>query len=102
MTQQQLKIWDDYDDYCNDDEVIEWYKGYEKRKARKVQIEKELMPITWHPSHWWVGTSLKTREKRLKNCWSNIFMWPGEGIGWWFPAHKSFKKILKNVLIKMN
>ena len=53
VTLQQLKIWHGDDDYCNDDDVIEWFEGYKKRKAQKVQIEKELMPITWHPSCWW-------------------------------------------------
>ena len=33
VTQQQLKLWHDYDDYCNDDKLIEWYCGYKKRKA---------------------------------------------------------------------
>ena len=49
VTQQQLKIWHD-DDY--DDGHIEWYEGYKKRRAEKDQIEKELMPIAWHPSRW--------------------------------------------------
>ena len=54
VTQQQLKIWhDDDDDYCNDDEMIRWYHGCQKRKAQKAQIKKELMPIAWHPSRWW-------------------------------------------------
>ena len=41
VTQQQLKKWYDYWNY----ELIEWYKGYKKRKAQKAQIKKELMPI---------------------------------------------------------
>ena len=36
VTQEQLEIWHNDDDYCADDEVIEWYKKYEKRKAQKV------------------------------------------------------------------
>ena len=28
MAQGQIKIWHNDDDYCNDDEVIEWYEGY--------------------------------------------------------------------------
>ena len=53
VTQQQLKLWHDYDDYCNDERLIKWYKGYKKRKAQKASIKDELMPITWHPSRWW-------------------------------------------------
>ena len=36
VTQQQLKKWYDYWNY----ELIEWYKGYKKRKVQKAQIKK--------------------------------------------------------------
>ena len=36
VTYQQIKIWHDNDDYCNDDDFIEWYEGYQKRKAQKA------------------------------------------------------------------
>ena len=49
VTKQQRKIWDDDDDYCDYDELIEWFEGYQKRKAQKAQIKEELMPIAWHP-----------------------------------------------------
>ena len=49
VTQQQLKIWHDNDDYCNDDGLIKWHDGYQKRKAQKARIKEELMPIAWHP-----------------------------------------------------
>ena len=42
VTHQQIKIWQDEDDYCNDDEVIEWYKKYEKRKVQKSKIIEEF------------------------------------------------------------
>ena len=44
MTQQQLNIWHD-DDYCNDDDMIEWHDGYKKRKIQKAQIKEELMRV---------------------------------------------------------
>ena len=50
LTQQQIKIWHDDVCYCNDDEVIEWYDGYKRRKAQKASIKEELMPIAWHPN----------------------------------------------------
>ena len=54
LTHQQIKIWHDNDDYCNDDEIIEWYKGYQRRKkAQKASIKEELMSIAWHPSRYW-------------------------------------------------
>ena len=48
VTQVQLEIWHDDDDYCTDDELIEWYKRYQKRKVQKAKIKEELMPIAWH------------------------------------------------------
>ena len=59
VTQEQIDLWDDdtcfrwYDDgkdkfiEFNDDEdnFLEWYDGYKKRKAQKSKIKEELMPI---------------------------------------------------------
>ena len=54
VTHQQIKMWYDNDDYCNDDdELINWYDGYQKCKAQKALTKEELMPIAWHPSRWW-------------------------------------------------
>ena len=39
--------------YCNDNEMIEWYHDYQKRKAQKAKIKDELMPIACPPSRWW-------------------------------------------------
>ena len=50
VTQKQLKIWHDEDDYCNDDELNKWYGGHQKRKSRKAIIKEELLPIAWHQS----------------------------------------------------
>ena len=46
VTQQQVKIWHDDSKYHDKDRLIERYDGYEKRRALKMQVEKELMPIT--------------------------------------------------------
>ena len=35
VTQQQIKIWHDDDEYCNDDEITEWYDSYKKTKGSK-------------------------------------------------------------------
>ena len=53
VTHEPIELCDDVDDHLDDDELIEWCEGYEKRKAQKEQMKKELMPITWHPSRWW-------------------------------------------------
>ena len=53
VTQQQVKLWHDDDDFYDDDnELVEWYDGRQKRKAQKAQLKKELMLIAWHPSRW--------------------------------------------------
>ena len=50
VTQQQLDIWYDNDYvYNNGNQIIEWYKGYQKRKAQKAKIKEELLPIARHP-----------------------------------------------------
>ena len=50
VAQQQLKIWEDYDDCWNGDDIIEWYDGYQKSKDHKAKIKEELIPIAWHPN----------------------------------------------------
>ena len=40
FTQEQLEIWHDDNDDCTDDEIIEWYKRYEKRKTQNASIKK--------------------------------------------------------------
>ena len=52
VTQGKIKLWRDDDGYCNDNRMIEWYKGYQKRKAQKAKIKEELMPNAWHPSRY--------------------------------------------------
>ena len=45
VTQQEVKSWHDDYDYCDDDEITECYEGYNRKKAQKAQIKKELMCI---------------------------------------------------------
>ena len=52
VTERQVKIWNHDNDYCSDNELINWYDGYKKRKAQKAKIKEELMPTAWHPSRW--------------------------------------------------
>ena len=49
VTQEQLEIWTDDNDYCIDDELIGWYNRYKKRKGQKAKIKEELLPIAWYP-----------------------------------------------------
>ena len=70
VTHQQIKIWHDNDYWCYDDELIEWYKGYRKRKAQKTSIKEELMPITWHPSRYWDWCMSEDEKKETEKSWS--------------------------------
>ena len=66
FTQEQIDLWDDdkcyewyddgknkfFDDYDDEDNFFDCYEGYQKRKAQKVKIKEELLPIAWHPSRY--------------------------------------------------
>ena len=67
VTQGQIKLWRDDDDHCNDDRLIKWYEGYKKRKAQKVKIKEELMPIAWHPDRMMDWCMSEDEKKRQKN-----------------------------------
>ena len=47
VTKEQREIRHNDDDYCTDDELIEWYKRYEKGKAQKAKVKEELIPVVW-------------------------------------------------------
>ena len=42
VTSQQMKIWEDDDEYCDDDELIKWYDGYQKRKPQKSKKKRRV------------------------------------------------------------
>ena len=65
VTQEQIEIWHDDDDYCDDDEIIERYDDYQKRKAQKPKIKEELFPISLHPDRV-MNWCMSEDEKR---CW---------------------------------
>ena len=65
VTQQQIDKWYDNDYVYDDNEMIEWYEDYKKRKAQKAKIKEELLPIAWYPD----------REKD--------WCMPGDGKRWW-------------------
>ena len=35
VTQQQIELWDDVDDYCNNHGIIELYDGYKNARLKK-------------------------------------------------------------------
>ena len=50
VTEEQIDVWYYDDECCDDDELIEWYNGYQKRMAQKTKIKEELEFIAWHPN----------------------------------------------------
>ena len=50
-------------------EVIEWYDGLKKRKAKKAQIKEELMPLAWHTSRWWNWCVPEDEKKETETFW---------------------------------
>ena len=67
--QQQLDVGHDDDYWYHDDDIIEWYESYKKRKAQKISIKKELLPIAWHPSIWWDWCMSEDQKKETEKLW---------------------------------
>ena len=67
VTQQDMDLWHDY--VYSDEGLIKWYDGYQKRKAQKAQIKKELMTIAWHPSRWWDWFMSEDEKKETEKLW---------------------------------
>ena len=67
--QKQLIIWHDDNEYCNDDELIEWYNGYKKRKAQKASIKEELITVAWHPSRYLDWCMSEDEKQGTENLW---------------------------------
>ena len=74
VTREGLYMW--YDDYYDgdywvddDDKFFNWYNGYQKRKAQKAQIKKELLPIAWHPLRWWDWCMPEHEKKEIQKLW---------------------------------
>ena len=49
VSQEQLKLWHDSDDYCDDDEIIQWKEGYKKCKTQKATMKEELFLLPGIP-----------------------------------------------------
>ena len=64
VTQERIDVWYDDDYWYHDDEIIEWYNGYQKRKAQKAKIKEEFLPVTWYPDRV-MGCCISDDEKKL-------------------------------------
>ena len=90
LTQQQVKIWHNGNDFYDKDETIQWYEGYQKRKAQKAQIEKELMRTAWHPSSWWGWCMPEDEKKETEKLCTRIsaFLCLLTGCNFFFDSNK--------------
>ena len=70
VTQQQIKIWHDNDDYSDDDRLIKWSEYYQKCKTHKMQIETESMRIASHPSRWGHWCLDEDKKKEIEKLWA--------------------------------
>ena len=80
VTRQGVDTW--YDDYYDDDgghwndddddedKFFKWYDGYQKRKAQKAQIQKQLMSIAWHPSIYWDWCMSEDQKQETERLWA--------------------------------
>ena len=62
VTQGQIDLWHDDNYWHDDDKLIKWYEGYEKRKVQKAKIKEELPSIAWHPDRlmdWYMSEDKK-------------------------------------------
>ena len=75
VTKKWMWMW--YDDYYDDDgdhwnndddedNFLEWYDGYKKRKTEKTSIKEGLLPIAWHPSRYWDWCMSENKKKETE------------------------------------
>ena len=66
VTKQQIDAWFDDGYWYDDDEMIECYDSYKKRKAQKAKVKEELLPIAWHPDRVMDWCMSEDEKRRLK------------------------------------
>ena len=72
VTREGVYMWYNDSDYYDDDEdkFFKWYNDYKKRKAQKVSIKEELLPIAWHPSRWWDWCVSEDEKRDTEALWT--------------------------------
>ena len=74
VSQEQLRLWHDSDDWLirwwYNNRLIKWYKGYQRRKAQKASIKEELVRVAWHPSRWWDWYMSEGEKKETEKLWA--------------------------------
>ena len=99
FTQEQIDLWDDdkcyewyddgknkfFDDYDDEDNFFDCYEGYQKRKAQKVKIKEELLPIAWHPSRYQDWCIPEDEKQWIEKLWAQ-----GMGFLYLMTGYKNF------------
>ena len=60
----------DLQDFDDSAYLIRWRNAYQKCKAQKAQIKKELKPIAWHPSRWWDWCMPEDEKQETEKLWA--------------------------------
>ena len=73
VTREEVSMWYDDSEYCDDedeDNFFKWYDSYKKRKTQKASIIEELMPVAWHPSRYWDWCISEDEKKETEELWA--------------------------------
>ena len=66
-----ISLDDNFDKYDPDTIVLvrhlAWHIKFEKRKAFKKELNKELIPAAWHPNRWWHWCKSEDEKKENKS-----------------------------------
>ena len=65
-----INLDNNFDEYDPDSiiliRLLAWHIKFEKRKALKKELNKELMPIVWHTKRWWNVCMSKDEKKEIE------------------------------------
>ena len=46
--------------------LLSWYNKFEKSKALKKYVSKELMAVAWHVTRWWNWSLSEDEQKEIE------------------------------------
>ena len=47
--------------------LLAWHNKFEKHKALKKELSKELTLVTWHPKMWWDWCLSEDKKRNITN-----------------------------------
>ena len=72
VAQEQIDLWDDDDNYHDDEKLIKCYEDHKERKAQKAKIEGELIRIAWPPLRLWDCCTSEDGKRDVKKLFLTI------------------------------